>query len=247
MAIATVIILATVIAVLAAYFGMQRVMSRQPDDRTNDLAGSVLFRISALHGLVLALVFASEIVEYQQLGFEISREVNAVSDIYYDAGRYAEDVEGIRASLRSYLRIVHAEEWSSLGNNGSLSGQAWAQWDAAYGLILDLAPASERQAALRENMLRKIHIIAESRDLREHHAASKLSGLFWFAALVGVLLVAAGYYSFPAKRDNLILIAFYAAYTGFIVFTIFAMSNPFNAPAAFDPVLFNELLIELES
>ena len=79
------LIVATVAAVLVAYFGMRRIMPAEPDERTRDLAASVLFRISALHGLVLALVFASEVVQYQQLGFEIAAEVNAVSDIYYDA------------------------------------------------------------------------------------------------------------------------------------------------------------------
>ncbi len=96
-------------------------------------------------------------------------------------------------------------------------------------------------------MLAKVHVIAESRDLREHHAKTTLSLVFWIAALVGVLLVSVGYYSFPPNRDNLILISMFAAYTGFLLFTIFAMSNPYGAPAALDPVLFAELLDELEN
>ena len=241
------IILATVAAVLAVYFGVRRVMGTAPDERTRDLAASVLFRISALHGLVLALVFASEVVEYNQLDFESTVEVNAISDAYYDAGRYGEDAQPVHEALREYLRIVPSEEWASLGTSGELSSQAWAHWNTAYNVTLNLEPSSARETALRENMLRKIHVIAENRDLREHHAKSSLGSLFWAAAIVGVLLLSIGYYPFPPNRDNLILLSTFAAYTGFILYTIFAMSNPYSDPAALEPVLFLELLNELET
>ena len=113
-----VIVLATVLAVLGAYLGARKVMRIEPEDQTRDLAGSVLFRISALHGLVLALVFASEVVEYNQLAFESAVEVNAVSDVYYDAGRYGEEAQTVRTAVRDYLQVVPTQEWASLGKDG---------------------------------------------------------------------------------------------------------------------------------
>ena len=221
-------------------------MHIEPEEQTKDLAGSVLFRISALHGLVLALVFASEVVEYNQLGFETASEVNAVSDVYYDAGRYGDDALPVRTAMRDYLRIVPTQEWAELGSEGELSSQAWAHWEAAYLAILNLEPSTKRETALRTNMLQKIHVISENRDLREHHAKSSLGLLFWIAALAGVLLISVGYYPFPPKRDNVILLSVFAAYTGFILYTIFAMSNPFSAPSALEPTLFFDLIAELD-
>lgn len=243
----SVIVLATIAAVLAVYFGTRLVLGADPEERTRDLAASVLFRIAALHGLVLALVFASELVEYQSLAFESSNEVNAISDVYYDAVRYGEDADGVREAMTKYLEIVPSEEWRRLGEEGELSSDAWAHWDAAYEIVLDLVPASPRQVALRDNMLAKIHLIAENRDLREHHAKTALSPMFWAAALVGVVLISVGYYSFPPRRANLALLAVFAGYTGMILFTIYAMSNPFTAPAALQPVLFVDLLNDIES
>ena len=228
------IILGTIAAVLAAYFGSRLVLGADPEDRTRDLAASVLFRVAALHGLVLALVFASEVVEYHSLAFESASEVNAISDIYYDSERYGDEASDIRDALKKYLQIVHSEEWRTLGEEGKLSPDAWAQWDAAYSIVLDLVPDSPRQVSLRDN-----------RDLREHHAKTELNSMFWAAALVGVLLISVGYYSFPPKRANLALISVFAAYTGLILFTIYAMSNPFSAPAALQPILFVELFKEL--
>lgn len=241
-----VFVIATVLAVLGIHFGTRKVMHIEPEEQTRDLAGSVLFRISALHGLVLALVFASEVVEYSQLAFESTAEVNAISDVYYDAGRYGEDAQPVRTSMLDYLRIVPTQEWESLGNDGELSSQAWAHWETAYLAILNLEPSTTRQSALRANMLQKIHNIAENRDLREHHAKSSLGSLFWIAALTGVLLISVGYYPFSPKRDNVILLSVFGAYTGFILYTIFAMSNPYSAPSALEPTLFIDLIVELE-
>jgi len=241
------IIFATIAAVLTVYFGARFVLGTDPEQRTQDLSASVLFRVSALHGLVLALVFASEVVEYHSLEFESAIEVNAVSDVYYDASRYGEDAQSVHAKLRAYLETVISKEWPSLGKQGELSSDAWAHWNAVYGFVLDLNPSSPRQVALRINMIEKIHLIAENRDLREYHAKTTLGSVFWIAALVGVLLISIGYYSFPPKRENLVLLSVFATYTGLILFTIYAMSNPFSDPVALEPILFIDLLREIES
>lgn len=239
------IISATVVAVLLVYFVARRTLRREPDDRTRDLAASMVMRVSALHGLILALIFASEVVEYQQLGLEISHEVNAVSDISYDALRYGAQAKPVGDAIRDYLAIVPTEEWQSLALTGDLSGPAWGKWNDAYMAALDLVPATPREISLRENMLAKIHAIAEIRDLREHHGKTELNALFWGAALAGVLLVAVGFYVFTPRRDNIALISLYALYIGFILYTIYAMENPFKAPGALDASLYQELLTEL--
>ena len=247
MLVAGIIVLATVFTVLTVYFAVRSILHPEPDDKTADLAGKVLIRIAALHGLVLALVFASEVVEYRQLSFESAIETNAVADAYYDADRYgAENTMKLHASLRTYLQIAALDEWTRLGKGGGLHPDAWLAWDDAYNAALDLVPKNPRQEALRNNILSKIHLIAENRDLREHHATTSLNGLFWIAAISGVAFIAVGFYPFAPKRENVALLSVYAAYTGLILFTIHAMSNPYAEPAALEPTLFVQLLEEIE-
>lgn len=248
MILAITIILATVFGVFAVYFCVRVVLHPEPDDVTADLAGKVLLRIAALHGLVLALVFASEVVEHRQLSFEIAYETNAVSDAYYDSNRYGHEATGtIRAALRTYLQIAPATEWTNLGEGKGLLPEAWLAWDEAYNAALDLVPENPRQEALRNNILTKIHVIAENRDLREFHAKTSLNFLFWVAALSGVILMAVGFYPIPPKRENLVLLSAYSTYTGLVLFTIYAMSNPFIGPAGLEPGLFEQLLMEIDS
>jgi hypothetical protein len=248
MVVASVIVFGTVAAVLAVYFAARTILNPDPDDRAVDLAGKVLIRVATLHGLVLALVFASEVVEYHQLSFESAIETNAASDAFYDADRYgADETEAIRVALRTYLQIAATSEWASLGAGNGLQQEAWLAWNDAYNATLDLVPTNPRQEALRDNILSKIHLISQNRDLREHHAKISLNALFWVAAVAGIFLIAVGFYPYPPKRENIVLLVVYAAYTGLILFTIYAMSNPYTAPAALEPVLFEQLLEEIEA
>jgi len=107
-------------------------------------------------------------------------------------------------------------------------------------------PSTERQKSLRDHMLDRIHAIAETRVQRGTHATGAVSPLFWFAAMVGVVFIALAYYSYPPKPHNLLLIGMFGAYTGVILYFIYAFSNPFREPGALDPVVFENLLQQLQ-
>lgn len=110
----------------------------EPEQPTKDLAGSVIFRVSALHGLILALVFAQEMVEYQQLKFESTVEANALADVYFDAGRYGPEAAlAVQGPVAEYLELVVTREWTQLGSQDRLFGPASGRWDTAYQAVLD--------------------------------------------------------------------------------------------------------------
>lgn len=249
MGLALLICLATIAGVLAIAFGARLLLRPAADGNLNDLAGSILFRIAALHGLVLALVFAAEVAEYQIIELDVATEANAVSDVFYDLDRYGaqEDTAAARQELLGYVTLAASKGWDTLGGNGTLLASAWDAWGKVYFIALDLEPASGRQETLRESILSNIDLIAEKRDLREHHAKTGLGPLFWSAAVLGVALIAVGYFIYPPGRNTVILMSLYGGYTGFILFTIIAMSNPFSAPEMIDPLPFQSLVTEFEA
>jgi len=119
------IVIAAMTTVLLFCFGARRMLQPHPQDDTRALATSVLSRNAALHGLVLALVFASEVNEYQQVELESTVEVNAVSDMYCDIDQYGSDTTRfVRDTLRRYTLIVATLEWERLGNTKELSREA---------------------------------------------------------------------------------------------------------------------------
>ena len=76
------------------------------DEDSRELAGSVLFRVAALHGLVLALVFAQELISIRDVHVTSAHEAAMLADIYYDLERYdAEGTQEIRAELERRRRV----------------------------------------------------------------------------------------------------------------------------------------------
>jgi len=237
----------TALLVLSCYFVMRRFEDRNPSSQTRDLANSVMLRISALHALILALVFAQEMSQYQQLKLQSATEANALADIYFDAARYGGAAAGtIAQPIRQYVELVISEEWDSLGSDGRLASSTWDRWNTAYERILNLAPESDRQRSLRDHMLTSVHTIAATRVQREHHARNGLSAMFWFAAVSGVIFTGLAFYPYTPRRSNLTLLGLLGAFTGIILFFIFAFSNPFKEPGALEPSGFHHLIAQFD-
>lgn len=237
-----IIIGGTILATLGAYSFMRRVTGGDPEGVDRDLASSVVFRISALHGLILALVFAQEMFQYEQLKYASATEADAVADVYFDAGRYDPLAKlPIQKALGEYARLVIEEEWPALATERRLSQAAWNQWDAAYQAVLDLAPANKRQESLRDHMLQQVHVISQQRIQREATVGDSINGIFWVAALSGVVFIALAYYPYQPDRRSLMLIAMFGAYTGIILFFIYAFSDPYRPPAELSPGAFVRL------
>ena len=238
---------ASVALTLGCYLLMRRLIGLDAEEHTKDLASSIIIRVSGLHGLILALVFAQEMVDYQQLKYESAVETNAIADVYFDADRYGTDAKAvIQEPLYIYVKEVIHKEWDHLGTNKRLTGQGWAEWDKAYNGILNLVPANDRQKALRDHMLSQIHVIAETRVKRENHGATGISPMFWFAAIAGVIIIAIAYFTFPPTRRNIWLLGLFGAFTGLVLFFIYAFENPFSAPGRIEPHAHMRLLVQLE-
>lgn len=113
--------------------------------------------------------------------------------------------------------------------------------------MLDLVPATGRQTSLRDHMLRQMQAIAEVRVKRDNHGPDSINVMFWFAAVSGVVLIAFGYYPYAPERRSLMLLSVVGAYTGIILFLIYAFSNPYSPPGALSPGAYERLQKEIAS
>ncbi|KIT16053.1 DUF4239 domain-containing protein [Jannaschia aquimarina] len=238
------LVVALVVAgALASYAIAHKALAHRADEDTRDLAGSVVFRIAALHGLVLALVFAQELAGIGAVREATAREATLVGDIFYDLRRYdAETTEQAQEAIARYAGLVVEEEWAALGRAGTLSPDAWGAWDETYALILDLAPATPRQERLSEILLRDIRELSALREARAEAARAGVSGLFIVTALVGVMLTAAAYFTFPPTALNLTLIGAFAGFSGLIIHFVVAFANPYVRPGHAPPHGFERFL-----
>jgi hypothetical protein len=234
----------SVALVLAIYFVTRRVLSPGSEaDRTHDAASSVAFRIAALYGLILALVYAQELEDYKGIRSDLTEEAVAIADVYNDIQRYGgAEVAVIRADLALYLFAVVNEEWHLLGRKEGLSGKAWRQWEDVYLRLLDLTPHTDREKYLANRMRDRVTAIARYRQIRESRAIGTFSGLFWGPALIGLALLAIPFYIYPPTRTNLLLLAAFGLYSGVVLLFIYMFANPFEAPGRLQPTPFLHLL-----
>ncbi|SDZ11399.1 Protein of unknown function [Jannaschia faecimaris] len=235
-----------VLLALGSYWLARRVLGPLAVAETRELAGSVLFRIAALHGLVLALVFAQELGSIRDVKVAAAREAAMLGDVYYDSIRYEaeEETQPVRHHLARYATIVAEEEWAALSSTGRLTASAWAEWEAAYGAILDLEPRTLRQERLLSIMIDDIRQLSELREARENAVLSGPPWLFLMAALSGVALISAAYFTWTPSPLNLTLLSGFAGYTGLIIYFIVAFANPYAPPGETRPLAFERFLSE---
>jgi len=235
---------ATFVLTFGAYFLARRCLMPRSDEQARELASSVIFRVAALHGLILALVFAEELSNSDALVQAVNREANQIESIYFDLGRYGGDhADQVRQAIAFYVKDVIEFEWDLLGSEGRLSDDAWRYREIALQVLLDLDESTARLSWLRTRMLDQMAAVETERNNREIIAATDVSALFWIIAFVGVALVAAPYFPFAPNTANLSLLAVYAAYTGLVLFFIDAFDNPFAGFGGVRPVSF-ELLYD---
>lgn len=242
--IAAVVFILSVIAVSLASYGLaRRLFMRWAGEDSRDLSGSVLVRLGALHGLMLALVFAQELTSLRDVNVTSAHEAAKLGDIYYDLERYdAGTTQAIRVQLARYAVLVLDEEWALLAQDGRLSDAAWQAWEQAYEGILDLDPSTPRQERLLDIMLGNIRELSELREARENAAHLGASRLFLIAAVSGILLIAAGFFTYPPTVLNLTILSGYVGYTGLIIFFVLAYANPYHAPGNATPLGFERFL-----
>lgn len=218
------------------YFIARKLFLRRNTEKTYDLAGSVLFRIGALHALILALMFAHVTALYLDLRNAVTDEAAATSDVYHDLERYgdSEITEIIRRDLALYAGTVINEEWPLLESR-QLSSDAWAQWRKVMNAILDLEPESQRQVDLRAFMLQNMADIARFRERRQIGSKGNVPQMFWVVAIAGFALISLPYFVFEPSPANMMLLSIFATYNGLVLYVIFATGHPFDSPVAVDP------------
>ena len=233
----------TIALAWSAYFLVRWVMPRRADEDPRRMAENVVARIGALHGLILALVFAQEIIDYHELRSTVLEEATAISEIAIDIGRYDSQLAAdIREDLTEYTRIVAEEEWVALAERNELDARAWHTWSEVYDHLLALEPATDSQKLLKSHMIEQIQLIEDLRQKRHYVSLQGFHLSFWIAAIAGLVAVAGSYFGFPPTPQHLLLLSTYSGFVGMILFVIFAFADPYTPPGVLEPDAFQSLL-----
>lgn len=234
---------AAIAIVLGSYMVARKVLGGEHEiEPANDAAGEVGGRIALLYGLILALVYAQELSDYKDIRAGLSEEGVAIADVFNDIRRYggAETVP-VQRELLKYATTVAGEEWDRLGRGEGLSPGGWTQWENVYERVLNLKPKTDRERYLANRMRDRITSVARLRQTRAAGIGVKFSDVFWPPALIGLILLAIPLYVYRPSRSHIVLLSVFGAYSGVILFFIYAFSDPFEKPARIEPLIFRQL------
>ena len=229
------------------FFSLRWVFEGKLDGDVQSMATSIIVRLGTLHALILALVFAQELLNYSGVRQSNLKEAAATADAYYELKRWSsnlgESIEHIEDSLADYISVVVGEEWCLLAN-GQLSPRAWELYDEIELSLLGLQPTTEAQHQIWLQVMEDWDTVSEYRRAREMAANYRVPGFFWAIAIVGFFLVALPYFVFEPKGANLCTLAAFAAYNGIILFFIISIANPFSGSIPLQPDTFERLFAE---
>jgi len=220
----------------------------QPDGHqypvaSRDMAQSTGLRIATFYGIILAMVYAQELGEYQSVREGLASEAVAIADVYNDAARFGGALAPeVQSAMVTYVRFVVDREWTLLGTERRLSLRAWAAREIAYDAVLDSVPQSGRQEWLRVRMLQRLGDMGEHRHMRQELAAKDFGLVFWIPAIAGLILVAVPFHVFAPTRETRIMLACLGAFSGLILFFIQGFATPFARPFNVPPGAFMRLL-----
>lgn len=231
-------ILGTSALTVGCFLFFQLFREADPHDDSVELSKSLVFRIAALHALLLGLVFAQEIQQSSRLSDYELEEANAVAATYYEAARLSNQrvSQAVSESLISYVEIAACREWDGLAAGDSLLTEAWDSRRDAYLTLLDFEPATRRDEALREKMIDALLTLEETRNSRAASGLPSVTPIFWVPAFLGLCVIASLYAVFPASWRRCVQIGIFGGFNGLVLLMIYALANPYKAPGAVEPI-----------
>ncbi len=242
--------LAMVVAIAVSAVPFVIVRRRLSDDlpeKARDVAETVAVRIGAIHGLILALVFAEAQSTHTDLQQEFSKEVSAIEHIALQLDQWGgPEADRLRGQLAAYVRAVLQEEWQEVTgrNQGSRNvGQAYYALDKG---ILDLKGDTPQQQSLRGRLIMNMDGLQDHRKERLALFHQGVPALFWWMAIAGFLIIVAFFLVFPASVLHTAIFSVYGAYTGLALYSILALSHPYAGPTTIDTTPYQAVLDDIE-
>jgi hypothetical protein len=225
------------------YFLSRALLGSQRASDAKELAASTVFRIAALHGLLLALVFSEELSNLASLKQTVAREVNQLESIFHDLERFGGgNTAEMQTTIALYVQDVINVEWKLLNDQRDLSQNAEKLWDELYNDLLNLDATDDRQTWLQDRMLTQISSVGVERHTRQIAATTDVNLAFWIVAFVGIAAIAVSFVAFPPILANMAILSVYALYVGIVLFFINTFDFPFSGLGGIQPIGFQLFL-----
>ena len=245
-------VLVVIGACLAAVAGLELVQRLVPAEKRqehNDVAGFLYAVVGIVYAVLLALLVIAVWEQYQSARETVEGEANAVADIAWLAHRLPETERyQLQEHARSYAQEVVDEEWplmeQGLGGVQSLP-EGWDLIDDMRATLQEVEPSTAAEQALYAEGLDQIERLNDARRMRIVAAKEGLPGVLWAVLVFGGVVTVGFTYLFGMRNSwaHRLMVMSLTAVIALVLFTIWAMEDPFSGGARLEPSAF-ELILE---
>lgn len=243
-------ILAAVLSTLICY-GVTRTLLRSRIGEDSELlSGRIITRLGALHALILALMFAQEMADYRDISRVVSKEANAIGDVYILLQEYDEENPQSTAIISNliidYVKTILEVDRAAMAESQE-NHRTWIDYHLINRQLRKLQTTNDLQADLRNQMLADWDTVSEFHLRLRTIAEYEAPDFFWVVIITGFLAVVIPCYVYSPNITNLVTLSTFAAFNGFVMYVIFSIANPFSGPLAIDATVLEGLLAMIGS
>ncbi len=224
---------------LAVYFATSRLHTRHQSveavEEIEKATGNLMRVMGWLFTLLLLFTFARVANEYFATKSMIEREAASIANVSYHLEQFGQ-AESLASQTRlvDYTQAVIEHDWPALAND-QLSAQGNVALRRLEDSVFKLKAADVSQELVRAWLIEEVHKIADNR-LSCLPQSRKQPPLVLLIILFGYLITMVYFGVYRPYPILLLLMAFYTAFVGVVVYLLLALSDPFQGAMHVTPM-----------
>jgi len=236
-------IIAALLTSIIIFLTSHRIISPHLNKR-HERTGRVLFRVTAsLLALLLSFTYANERVNHYKIKDSLENEASHLVDIWLDLQLYGtpEALE-IQQKVKHYIRSILHEKIDTNENN-PLFAPPVGIFIMLYNNISDLAPTTDKQKQLKQNLLVDIDEVSNFMQVRSYRSRPEPLVLIYIASF-GYIVASILFSVYRPDRISIVFLSLYNAFVAIVMYFVIMMNSPMFGPLKIENEPF-KMIIEL--
>jgi uncharacterized protein DUF4239 len=244
-------VLAAIVIIVAgaavAAFGFRlalRIRPRAQDDAHNDVHAVYFSMVGLLYAILLAFVVVVAWEQFNVAEESTHTEATRLSNLLRDAQPLPDDDRvRIQTAIVTYLENVVEREYDAMAD-GESDAQASAAYEAIWEQYYRTKPEGEPATTFFGSAVGRLNELGEARRLRLLSSQSTIPVPLWILLIGGGLFTLAWLFPFHMAdtRTQTLALGTVGAFTGFVLFLIYALQHPFSGDIAVDSAVYDSLI-----
>jgi hypothetical protein len=242
------IVFVVVWAAIAA-LGFRLVLRFRPtvrDEAHNDVHAVYFSMVGLLYAILLAFVVVVAWEQFDAAKESTETEVTRLSNLLDDA-KPLPDRARIQDTILIYVHNVVEREYDTMAAHGDSDPHTAASYEAIWDAFSTSTDVQDPPAAtFFDTAVGRLNELGEARRLRVLSSKSTIPLPLWILLVGGGLFTIAWLFPFHMADTGVQTVALgsVGAFTGFVLFLIYALQHPFTGDIAIDPGVYEHLITQ---